>query len=476
MNQKRLSFATKSGYGLGQAAISVHDTAFNTFILFYYTQVLGLAGSIAGTAIAVGLCFDAVTDPLMGYFSDNFRSRFGRRHPFMALSVLPLAASVYVLFTPASGLGEIGLFVWMMVSIVVVRAFYTVFAVPYLALGAEITEDYVQRTTVSTYRIATGWLVGIITVVVAYTVFFPKTEEFKLGQMNPAGYSGFGLFCAVLIAISAAACIFLTRKEIPRLLAPAGDSGPVGIVEFFGSLKLVLGNHSFRIFFLTAVVAGVIIGVSMTLGLHMNTYFWELNSEDLALLMSSMLISSVLAFTLLKWLEHYDKKKTFIALFWSFVFGQFLVVLRLFDLLPPNGSRLLFILIYLQLTFFATLAIMVMAIMSSILADTVDEGELESHIRQEGLYFAFLNFGTKINIAVGALLAGLIIDFIGLPANVAPEHVDPDVIWNLGFFCGPIFGISWLVPILIMSRLRLTRERMVEIRGELDARKDLLQI
>ena len=293
--------------------------------------------------------------------------------------------------------------------------------------------------------------------------------------MNPAGYPGFGLFCAVLMVVTAFACIFLTRKEIPRLLSIAGARESMGFFRFFADLKLVLRNHSFRIFFITFIIAGMIIGVTMTLGLHMNTFFWELSSEDLKVLMSSMLISSVVALVLLKWLERFDKKKVFMTLSFSFIFGQFLVILRLFDLLPPNGSSILFVLIYLQMTFFATIAIMVMAITSSILADTVDEGELENNTRQEGLYFAFLNFGTKVNFALGAFFAGLIIEFIQLPANLAPEAVDPAVIWKLGLFCGPIFGSAWLIPILILTRLRLTRERMAEIRNQLDNRKQPFQ-
>ena len=471
MDQKKLSFSTKSGYGLGQATISIHDTAFNTFILFYYTTVLGLSGSLAGAAIAIGLCFDAVSDPIMGHISDSFRSRFGRRHPFMAVAIIPLAISYFALFAPVSGLNDFSLFMWLTVCLIIVRTFYTVFAVPYLALGAEITEDYEERTTVSTYRITTGWFIGIITVVVGYAVFFPKTAEFEMGQMNPAGYPGFGLFCAVLMAVTAIACIFLTRKEIPRLLSSSGPPETMGVTRFFADLKLVLKNHSFKVFFISYVVSGMIIGVTLTLALHMNTYFWELRSEDLKLLMSSMLISAVIAFPLLRWLERYDKKKLFMALSMSFIFGQVLITSRLFDLLPPNGSSVLFALIYIQNTFFATIAIMILTITSSILADTVDEGELENNIRQEGLYFAFLNFGAKVNSALGAFIAGMIIEFIKLPANVAPEAVDPAVIWKLGLFYGPIFGTAWLIPILIISRLKLTRTRMVEIRSELDARK-----
>ncbi|MBW1641692.1 MAG: MFS transporter [Deltaproteobacteria bacterium] len=471
MNRKRLSFLTKAGYGLGQTVISTHDTVFNTFILFYYTQVLGLSGSMAGMAIAIAICFDAVTDPVMGFISDNFRSRYGRRHFFMAISGIPLAVSVYAMFAPPLGLDQTSLFVWMVVCMVLARGFYTIFGVPYLALGAEITEDYVERTTISTYRITFGWFVAIVVLVIAYVAFFPNTPEFEQGQMNPVGYPHFGLFIAVVIAIMALACVYLTRKEIPFLQVPAVSSEFTAINRFFSEVKMVMKNNSFRIFFSSYISAGAIMGVNLTLALHINTYFWELNSEDLALLMSSMLVSAVLAFILMKWIEKFDKKNTFLTLGCLTVFANILIVFRLLDLLPANNTSLLFWMIYLQSTLSATAAIMVLSVMGSILADAVDEGELENNIRQEGLYFAFLHFGSKMTTALGAFLAGLIIDFIQLPTGVAPDAIDPEVIWNLGFIYGPIVGICWLIPVGILYRLRLTRERLLQIRQELDNRK-----
>ena len=101
---------TKIVYGLGSVADGVKNTTFNVFLLFFYTQVAGLSGSLAGAAILIALVFDAVSDPLIGNISDNFHSRWGRRHPFMYAAALPMAVFFGLIFSPPQGLGQAGLF------------------------------------------------------------------------------------------------------------------------------------------------------------------------------------------------------------------------------------------------------------------------------------------------------------------------------------------------------------------------------
>ena len=115
---ENLRVSTKLFYGLGSVSEGTKNTAFNVFLLFYYNQVLGLSGTLSGAAIFVALCVDAITDPLMGSISDNFHSRWGRRHPFMYASALPMATFFYLLFNPflvfsPETLGQTGLFVWL---------------------------------------------------------------------------------------------------------------------------------------------------------------------------------------------------------------------------------------------------------------------------------------------------------------------------------------------------------------------------
>ena len=133
-------FSSKLAFGVGQFAEGLKNTAFAAFVLFYYNQVLGLPGTLAGAALFIALVVDAVTDPLAGSLSDNHKSRLGRRHPFMYASAVPLGMAFVGLFAPPSGLGEWGLFAWLVAFAILTRVAMTLYHVPHLALGAEMTE------------------------------------------------------------------------------------------------------------------------------------------------------------------------------------------------------------------------------------------------------------------------------------------------------------------------------------------------
>ena len=131
---QKIPLATKTLYGTGSVASGIKDTAFNVFLLFFYTQVAGLSGALAGIAIFIALLLDAVSDPLVGYWSDRFKSGWGRRHPFIYFAAIPMGVSFYFLFTPPGDASQQFLFVWMLVFAVLVRFFMTFYAVPSSAL------------------------------------------------------------------------------------------------------------------------------------------------------------------------------------------------------------------------------------------------------------------------------------------------------------------------------------------------------
>ena len=141
----KLGQGVKWSFGIGQMAEGIKNSSFSAFLLFYYNQVLGLPAETAGLAIAISLIFDAVTDPMIGTISDRWNSPHGRRHPFMYASALPLGVSFYFLFSPASFAtsgSEFTLFLWMLTFTILTRGAMTLYHVPHLALGAELTEDY----------------------------------------------------------------------------------------------------------------------------------------------------------------------------------------------------------------------------------------------------------------------------------------------------------------------------------------------
>ena len=140
--KERVPFSTRSFYGLGSISEGIKDAAFKVFLLFYYNQVLGLPGSLGGLAILLALVVDAITDPLMGSISDNFHSRWGRRHPFMYAAPLPMAACFFLLFNPPASLGETQIFLWLTSFAVLVRVSMTLYSIPSNSMVAEMTPHY----------------------------------------------------------------------------------------------------------------------------------------------------------------------------------------------------------------------------------------------------------------------------------------------------------------------------------------------
>jgi Na+/melibiose symporter-like transporter len=148
-----LKLITKLSYGVGQLSDGVKQSAFSTFLFFYYNQVLGLPGSLAGMAALLALMVDAITDPMVGQLSDRFESRWGRRHPFMLAGAIPFGIAIVALFSPPDGLSQMQLFSWMLGGAIAVRLMLTLFFVPHLSLGAELATDYHGRTSLIGYRV-----------------------------------------------------------------------------------------------------------------------------------------------------------------------------------------------------------------------------------------------------------------------------------------------------------------------------------
>ena len=116
---------------------AVKDAAFVNFVVFYYTQVHGLSGTLSGLAMFIALSWDAVSDPVVGSWSDNFRSRWGRRHPLLLAGGIPTALLFLALFAPPEQFGEVGIFAWLLGVSILLRTFLTIYFIPYSAMGAE---------------------------------------------------------------------------------------------------------------------------------------------------------------------------------------------------------------------------------------------------------------------------------------------------------------------------------------------------
>jgi hypothetical protein len=148
----RLSFGQKAVYGFGDVIVAMRQTVFQFYLLPFYTDVVVLAPWLAGLGKMLGFVWDGVNDPVTGYLSDRTRTRLGRRRPFMLGAALPLGLTFGLLWSPPTHLGPAAGFLYMVLAFVVLDTFFTLYATPYLALGAELSRDYHERTQISASR------------------------------------------------------------------------------------------------------------------------------------------------------------------------------------------------------------------------------------------------------------------------------------------------------------------------------------
>jgi Na+/melibiose symporter-like transporter len=455
---RKLSVATKFAYGLGQIAEGIKTRGFDYFAFFYFTQVLGLSGSLAGLAVAIALVFDAVTDPVAGHLSDNWTSRRGRRHPFMYAAAAPLALSWYLLFFPPAGLGQLGLFAWFLGFAVLVRASMTLYHVPHLALGAELSDDYGERTSVVQYRTFSGMLGALGVIAFGIIFFFPETADHANGLLNPAGYPAFAFFSAIIMFATIWYSAWGTRKEIPHLPKPPENPRPFSARETFAEFALAWQNPSFRALFVGFSLFAISISIGTTLGTHLNVFYWGFTTGQISSLIAPTALGFVIGVVASGVLHRrFDKKPTLIvAAFASGVIGHAAVVLRLAGRLPGNGDPLVFQLIFGLLFAVGIAAGIGYTSAGSMMADVAQDQFNRTGRNQEGILFSAVSFSGKLGSAGGHLLAGVGIDLIAFPLQLDPGDVAPGLITRLGVLSLVAAPLSFM-GIWVYTRYRITR-------------------
>ena len=217
--QRKLPLSVKAAYGFGSVAYGVKNNGFDYFLLLFYSQVIGLDARLVGIAITTALVFDAVSDPIIGYWSDNVRSKFGRRHPFMYVSALPVALSYFFLWNPPVEWSDSAIFWYLLVLAVFIRTFITLYETPSAALTPELSEEYTERSTLLSFRYYFGWTGGNAMTVMMFFFIFPAlaTATIPDGRFNRVSYEILGITGSVLIFISIMVSSLGTHSQIPFL-------------------------------------------------------------------------------------------------------------------------------------------------------------------------------------------------------------------------------------------------------------------
>ncbi|HKM99563.1 MAG TPA: MFS transporter [Candidatus Binataceae bacterium] len=456
-DRPRLTLTTNILYGVGSTAFGVHLTALSALLLLFFNQVIGLPAGLVGMAMMVTLIFDAICDPMIGEWSDHTRSSWGRRHPFMYASALPIAVAFYFLWNPPHGWSHEGMFIYLVVLLVMVRLMLSLYEVPSAALAPELTVDYDQRTNLMAWRFFFGAIGGAGMAILAYQVFLRQDATHPLGLMNRAGYGQFGLVCAIVMFVTIMISCLGTHRFIAGLVhAPRQISS---WTETARELIATLSNRSFLALMISGIIGSVGMGLNTTLDLYINNYFWEFTTKQLSYFAGMFLMSSFLAVALAPAVsKRFGKKRSMIGVFvLSFFASAIPIPSRLLGLMPPNHSTALLMVMLGFTLVVVTLGIMGFIIVTSMMADVTEDIAVETGQRSEGLLFAANGLLQKCVTGVGTFLSGSLLQFVHFPQNAIQGHVDPLILRHLVLLYVPISASCSLISIGVLLFYRIDR-------------------
>ncbi|MEJ2089425.1 MAG: MFS transporter [Gammaproteobacteria bacterium] len=417
-----LTSRQKSLYAMGDVADGVKNVALAQFRLYYLTAVCGLSGSLAGVALFMALVVDAITDPFFGYVSDNTRSAWGRRHPFMFVAAFPFAVSLGLMFSVPDFESTAAQFAYVLVVLLTLRVSFSAFVLPYAAMTAELSSDYAERSVVMTYRNFFNICANVTTVTLGFGVFLAGARALE----SRDAYVPFGWVCAGLVLTAALVSASSTYRLRHRL-------------------KDVSVRH-----------------------------FWHLDAELIRNILYANIVGLALGIPLCALLlRRFEKKEISAGGLATFCVCQFIPpVLALTGYLPDSEWAVYAMLCVFY--FIPGLAMTCVAItFGSMMADATDEHELRFGSRREGLYFSGLTFGGKCAIGLGSFVAGIGLDLIGFPTDLAahPDQVIPETtLRHLGLIYGPGAAVISFASVSILLRHRLNSAEHARIKTELARR------
>lgn len=404
---ERLSSTKKIGYGIGNLGFSAISQALSTLLMFFGTSVAGIPGTLVGLCVAIGTVWDAVTDPIVGFISDN-SSNFGmgRRERYVLIASFFIATSNMLIWCLPLNLSNGQKFSWLLIAILIYETAETFFATPYSALGYEMTTNDYDSTSIQASKSVFG-LIGMILPSILMMLFMEKTTE-------RIGYIKIGLTCSILLLVCSVVCVFmLSRKNKKKMV----QNYPI-----FQKKQSIWNAFSvFFDFFKNKRYCAMIVGYSIStlatafltsIGMHVFTYSFHFSSSQISVLLLCLLFSAMFAQLFLSKIACKKGKINTLILFISItIFGiglmSVLFVLRTF--LTSTTNFYICIPIILMCGFGSGA---LYSLPFSIFSDIIAEENATKHTNQTATFSGVMTFVFKISNALSLFFIGLILDLV----------------------------------------------------------------
>ncbi|MEI7884099.1 MAG: MFS transporter [Clostridia bacterium] len=459
------------GYGLGNFGYGIIFQIMATYFVFYATAVLGLSGTLVGLIIGIGVVWDAVSDPMMGYISDfTISKKFGRRHLYLWVGGISMVITNLVLWNLNPNMPDWLLLVIMALMLLLIKTATTIYGTPYSALGAEMTHDHAERTKVQSVRMGFFMLGIFFATAGGMLVFFRSTPAYPMGQLNPMGYQIMGIVTSIIVLGTSLISIFSTQHLIPKLNLRVVENSNAGIKNFFKLLFDAYRHDDLRAVVIGYLFTNLAAALLSNIGLLVYTYTFKMHNTDIAIIAGGQLLVAVLSQPFWLWRnKHQDKivsirqglmlSMTASVYFVGCVFLQKYVAINLwvltpFVLLAGFGSGGLF------------------TLPQAMVADAVDENALNTGTRQEGVYYGTLTLTYKLSQSVAILMIGILVDFLGFDSKLSTQSLFTTTSLGLLLSLGSL--LAFIFAFFSYQKYKITRKRLHEIHEGLLARDKTL--
>ena len=393
---QKLTLKTRLGYGIGDIAICLYWSGVGLYLLYFYTDVVGISPSLAGLIYGIGMLWDAVTDPFMGYIAERTRTKWGVYRPYLLFGNVPLALSFVLLFWVPPFEGAM-LFSFLLFTNLLHRTCFTIVSVPFSSLTPRITSDSQERTNLTGFRMLGAQTGTNLMALLAFPIIF-----WVGGEDESSGFLVLGAI-AGLTALAIHAVTFMTVKE------PEND---LGIERVGGSLaeaaQAVAKNGPFWLVFSATLIVGITTIFFGNNLIYYTKYALNLHEHQGTILFTSGIIAflSIPIWWVIS--NRIGKKLT-----WLISSSVTLIALISFYLYPISQLNELLVLV--GFIGFGSGAGGIL--FWSMLPDTIEYGEVHTGVRSESSLYGFMTFAQKGSIAFAIIILGLVLDAIGFQAN-----------------------------------------------------------
>ena len=443
---------TRIGYSIAETGINAVETLLRLYLLIFYTDAVGLAPGWAGLAVALGLCWDAVTDPLMGYLSDRWYSCLGGRRPFLLLGGLLLGISIYILFSPPSLETTATKFTYLLAGFLFLNTAMTILSVPHMAIAAEITVEPDERSALFAIRFACGNIGAIFGA--GLPGFFASGERLQPIEQRLA-MNEMSIWLALVVWGTAGWAWAATAKQPMHRAATH--------IELRQSLVQIWRNSAFRPLLLAYVVATF--GVAINGALALYYYRYRLLLEEQAVQLILVVFMLILTLSLVGWVLLSRKLgKLRPLLLGVSLLGFFSCVT--YPFFPPGNF-------WVPLLVGGVLlgsCVGSVVLLDSLLTDVIDYDQVRTGIQRSGVYFGVWRIGAKIARALAVAGAGLVLEVIGFTPNTVQSA---EVSEALAWLFGPGVGVFLVLAALLLWQYRFDDAKQRQVRRILQ-RKEVL--